>query len=213
MIKNPSDPTRLLRISLLMLAMGSLLALFANGCAEPQGTGYALEWSRTPIARGAPNGQGCGYITATATRAYPLLSADNGLAVAMRLPLQLKLTVSSTSPVMLCASQDPSPIINRVGRFSADSAGVYSAGVGPCLPLQPPADFFGMDMVGLRVSGEGTPVGSKPWSCSTSGTPCSVNSDCPSGGGTCTVRTWSQRAYIFAIFEAGAGSLLACDAR
>lgn len=191
-----------------------LLTLFA-ACAEPQNTPYSAEWSRTPIARGYPNGEGCGLATATGTGAFVLQGANNGgQPLSFRLPLQLKVSVTSTSPVMLCASQDPTPIINALGRFSADSAGYYAAGAGPCYSLQPPSDFWGEDIQSLRRTGEGIPTGSKPHQCSVSATPCSVTSDCPSGGGTCTVTMWSQRAYIFAIFEAGSGSSVrACDVR
>lgn len=191
------------------------LALGAAGCAQPQTTTYAEEWARTPIARGAPSGAGCAKSTATSTGATVFRGANNGeQPLAFELPLQLKITFTSTSPVTLCASQDPTPIINRLGRFSADSAGYYSAGGGPCYPLQPPSDYFGEDRYAFAPEASVPAVGGKPWRCATSLTPCSVDSDCPSGGGACTDTAKSSKTYVFAIFEAGSGSsAVACDVR
>lgn len=194
--------------------LGALL-LLAAACAPPDGTGYAVEWGRTPIARAAPAGEGCAIATATGTGAVSFKGANNGGQIlAFTMPLQVKLTFTSTAPVTLCGSQDPSPIINRLGRFSADSAGYYAAGAGACFPLQPPSDFWGVVPATFAPVGSTAAVGSKPWRCATSLTPCSVDSDCPSGGGACTDTTKSSKTYLFAIFEAGSGSsAIACDVR
>lgn len=160
----------------------------------------AKDWSRTPHGEPGPAGPGQLCVIPTSTRAF-VFPTRAGAAYPFILPSQVKIVNTSSSAVVICSSQDISPIFEADGYFSAENNGHYAAGKGNCVTvLGNQTDFWGATNKGYKPSTLGNQVGSWPGQCSTTGLPCIATSGCSTG--TC-VRQPSKFTYWFGVHPAG----------
>lgn len=173
---------------------------------EPENAPYSAQWSRTAVTKPAPIGRGCRGVIPASTAAY-VLTRNDGTRSVYSLPLQLKIVNTATSAVLVCATQDPTPVINTHGYFSADSDSLYAAGEGICQVI--PAgvvDFVGVFRNSFNNVGLGYPPGGgRRGTCSSNGAPCFATSECESGG-TCTLTQYSNATLVATVMPAGSGS-------
>lgn len=172
---------------------------------------------RTPAGGGPPNGVGCVRQTFTTTRATPIVYDTTGRDIPYAMPIQVIATNTSSVPIVLCWSQDSSPIINLQGTFTDDPLNPRdSTQKGSCqvVAASSPGTFIGITAEDFGPFA----AGYKPGTCDVTKRPCSVLQDCTaaagSGDSTCSLTSQSNYTYLFAISQGSANrNLYVCEAR
>jgi hypothetical protein len=195
-----------------LLSLLFALPAFAD---TPLNPGFTDELTRSPSAKGTPHGAGCSLAILTTKTAQPIRNFIGGAPVRYRTPAQIEFTSTSTTPTLVCFSQDPTASFNRHGQFTA-RVGAYAAGGGACLPI--PGNQLPTIRLLLREGlsrSRGQVVGTLPRVCTDGVTPCLATSDCTAGGGSGTCRTTGGQAdstYAFLVSDSSSTvNVWACE--